>query len=55
MKNLEGKDWANDIESLVIGPNTSVYAYEDKDFKDTEIVHTSGVIVYLLMSMSELF
>jgi len=37
MKNLEGKDWANDIESVIVGSNASVSAYEDKDFKGTEI------------------
>ncbi len=42
MKNIEGKDWANDIESVVIGSNASVYAYEDKDFKGTEITFAPG-------------
>ncbi|HEX7092575.1 MAG TPA: hypothetical protein VF205_02775 [Nitrospiraceae bacterium] len=37
MKNLEGKDWANDIESVIVGSNASVSAYEDKEFKGTEI------------------
>jgi len=37
MKNLEGKDWANDIESVIVGSNALVHAYEDKDFKGTEI------------------
>ena len=37
MKNLEGKDWANDIESVIVGSNASVHAYEGKDFKGTEI------------------
>ena len=37
MKNLEGKDWANDIESVIVGSNALVQAYEDKDFKGTEI------------------
>ena len=42
MKNLEGKDWANDIESVIVGSNASVYAYEDKDFKGTEITFAPG-------------
>jgi hypothetical protein len=42
MKNLEGKDWANDIESVVVGSNASVSAYEDKDFKGTEITFAPG-------------
>jgi len=37
MKNLQGKDWANDIESVIVGSNASVSAYEDKEFKGTEI------------------
>ena len=42
MKNLEGKDWANDIESIIVGSNASVHAYEDKDFKGTEITFAPG-------------
>ncbi len=42
MKNLEGKDWANDIESVIVGSNASVRAYEDKDFKGTEIAFAPG-------------
>jgi hypothetical protein len=37
LKNLEGKDWANDIESIIVGPTASVHAFEDRDFKGTEI------------------
>jgi hypothetical protein len=42
MKNLQGKDWANDIESVIVGSNASVHAYEDKDFKGTEITFAPG-------------
>jgi hypothetical protein len=42
LKNLQGKDWANDIESVVVGSNATIYAYEDKDFKGTEIVFAPG-------------
>ena len=42
MKNLEDKDWANDIESVIVGSNASVHAYEDKDFKGTEITFAPG-------------
>jgi hypothetical protein len=42
MKILEGKDWANDIESVIVGSNASVHAYEDKDFKGTEITFAPG-------------
>lgn len=37
LKNLMGKDWSNDIESVIVGSNTTVKAYKDKDFKGTEI------------------
>ncbi|SLM47771.1 exported protein of unknown function [Nitrospira japonica] len=42
LKSLQGKDWANDIESVIVGSNATVYAYEDKDFKGTEIVFAPG-------------
>lgn len=38
LKNLAGRNWNNDIESLVMGPRATMYAYEEKDFKGTEIV-----------------
>jgi len=37
LKVLNGKDWSNDIESVVVGSNATVHAYKDKDFKGTEI------------------
>ncbi len=37
LTNLNGKDWSNDIESVIVGSNARVLAYEDKDFKGTEI------------------
>ena len=42
MKNFEDKDGANDIESIIVGPNASIHAYEDKDFKGTEITFAPG-------------
>ncbi|MCE3223862.1 MAG: exported protein of unknown function [Nitrospira sp.] len=42
LKNLAGKDWSNDIESVIVGSNATVHAYEDKDFKGTEIAFTPG-------------
>ncbi len=42
LKNLAGKDWSNDIESVIVGSNATVRAYEDKDFKGTEIAFASG-------------
>jgi hypothetical protein len=37
LKSIAGKDWANDIESVIVGSNATVRAYEDKDFQGTEL------------------
>lgn len=42
LKNLAGKDWSNDIESVIVGSNAKVKAYEDKDFKGTELAFAPG-------------
>src|SRR6266487_644429 len=42
LKDLDGKDWTNDIESVIVGPNATVFAYKEKDFKGTEISFTPG-------------
>ena len=42
LKNLAGKDWSNDIESVIMGSNATVRAYEDKDFKGTELAFAPG-------------
>ena len=42
LKNLAGKDWSNDIESVIVGSNATVRAYEDKDFKGTEVAFVPG-------------
>ena len=42
LKNVAGKDWSNDIESVIVGSNATVRAYEDKDFKGTEIAFAPG-------------
>ena len=42
LKNLAGKDWSHDIESVIVGSNATVRAYEDKDFKGTEIAFAPG-------------
>lgn len=42
LKNLAGKDWSNDIESVIVGSNATIRAYEDKDFKGTEIAFAPG-------------
>ena len=42
LKNLNGRDWNNDIQSVIVGSSAMVLAYKDKDFKGTEIAFTSG-------------
>lgn len=42
LKNLAGKDWSNDIESVIVGSNATVRAYEDKDFRGTELAFAPG-------------
>jgi Beta/Gamma crystallin len=42
LKDLSGRDWNNDVDSIIIGPNATVWAYKDKDFKGTELAFTPG-------------
>jgi len=42
LKNLNGKNWNNDIQSVIVGPDATVRAYKDKDFKGTEIAFAPG-------------
>ena len=42
LKDLQGKDWNNDIESVIVGPGATVRAYKERDFKGPEIVFASG-------------
>ena len=42
LKNLNGRDWNNDIQSVIVGPSATVHAYKDKDFKGTEIAFAPG-------------
>ena len=42
LKNLNGRDWNNDIQSVIVGSGAMVLAYTDKDFKGTEIAFASG-------------
>jgi hypothetical protein len=34
LKSLNGEDWSNRIESLVVGPDAEVYAFRQENFKD---------------------
>ena len=42
LKDLGGKNWNNDIESVIVGTNARVKAYSDKDFKGTELTFAPG-------------
>lgn len=42
LKNLNGADWNNDIESVIIGSGATVRAYNERDFQGREIAFTSG-------------
>ena len=42
LKDVGGKNWSNDIESVIVGSNATVKAYSDKDFKGTELAFAPG-------------
>ena len=42
LKNLDGRDWNNDIQSVTVGSAAKVLAYKERDFKGTEIAFTPG-------------
>jgi hypothetical protein len=42
LKNLNGRDWNDDIQSVIVGSDATVVAYSKKDFKGTEISFTPG-------------
>ena len=42
LKDLSGRNWNNDIQSVIVGSSASVLAYKDKDFKGTEIAFAPG-------------
>jgi hypothetical protein len=42
LKNIEGKDWNNEIESVIVGPSATVRAYKDRDFQGPEIAFAPG-------------
>ncbi len=42
LKGLTGKDWNNDIESVIVGSEATVRAYKERDFQGQEIAFTSG-------------
>jgi hypothetical protein len=42
LKDLQGRNWNNDIQSVIVGPDATVRAYKDKDFKGTELAFAPG-------------
>lgn len=42
LKNLNGRNWNNDIQSVIVGSNATIRAYKDQDFKGTEIAFAPG-------------
>ncbi len=42
LKDLSGRNWSNDIQSIIVGSSASVLAYKEKDFKGTEIAFAPG-------------
>src|SRR5215210_2117056 len=42
LKNLNVRNWNNEIESVIVGSNATVRAYKDKDFKGTELAFVPG-------------
>ena len=42
LKNLNGKNWNNDIQSVMVGSNTTVRAYSKQDFMGTELAFVPG-------------
>jgi len=42
LKDVSGRNWSNDIQSVIVGSNATVRAYKDQDFKGTEIAFAPG-------------
>ena len=42
MKDVYGRNWNNDIESVIVGSNATVRAWMKKDFTGPEMTFTSG-------------
>ncbi|HJU05447.1 MAG TPA: beta/gamma crystallin domain-containing protein [Nitrospiraceae bacterium] len=40
LKGVGGRDWSDDIESVIVGPSATVKAYSHKDFEGTEVAFT---------------
>lgn len=42
LKDLSGRNWNNDVQSVIVGSSASVLAYKDKDFRGAEISFAPG-------------
>jgi hypothetical protein len=42
LKDLYGRNWSNDIESVIVGSNATVHAWMSRDFTGPEITFTPG-------------
>ena len=42
LKDVYGRNWSNDIESVIVGSNATVQAWINKDFTGPEMTFTSG-------------
>ena len=42
LKDVYGRNWSNDIESVIVGSNATVQAWMNKDFTGPEITFTPG-------------
>lgn len=42
LKEVQGRNWNNEIQSVIVGPDAMVRAYSEKDFKGTELAFAPG-------------
>jgi hypothetical protein len=52
LKNLGGRDWTDDIESIIVGPGATVKAYSKRDFQGTEVTFTPNQRVAKLSKLN---
>ena len=52
LKDVFGRNWSNDIESVIVGTNATVKAWMNKDFAGPEITFTPGQRVPKLSKLS---
>jgi hypothetical protein len=42
LKDVYGRNWNNDIESVIVGSNATVHAWMERDYKGPELTFTPG-------------